>query len=111
MRKNYWLFIPIFFLCLIFGVGVGHAEQNIFGLDAANTYDVYILNDENSRLFVIRSVIVVEMREILGEPFILIRSDSFASKMNEGLIRFSSIQAVIPSKRSFKVEGATQFIQ
>jgi len=111
MRTNFTVVILSVFLLLICAGTVVLADQNLFGLDTTNSYDIYMGSDEKSGLTVIRNVTILETREIQGEVFVLIQSDSFASRLNEGLVRFSAIQAILPSKRSFKIEGTTKFIQ
>ncbi len=111
MRTNFTVTILIVFLFLICAGAVVRADQNLFGLDTANSYDIYLGSDEKSGLTVIRDVTILETREIRGEVFILIQSDSFASRLNQGLVRFSAVQAVLPSKRAFKIDGTTKFLQ
>ncbi|HRZ39696.1 MAG TPA: hypothetical protein P5246_01695 [Candidatus Omnitrophota bacterium] len=109
MKKDLRMTMALVCLCVILCAALAWADQNIFGLDTNNAYDIYLSNEQNSGLSVIKDVMILEKRDILGEAFILVRSDSFASKLNEGLVRFSAIQAIIPSKRSFRVEGTNRY--
>lgn len=92
------IFLLVVAVLVIF-VPFSHGAENVLGLDAKGSYDIYVGYEDNS-LSVIKNVTIVGLRDIKGVNFLVIQTDTFDSKRSEGLIQFSFVRAVLPSYRA-----------
>lgn len=75
------------------------SAQNSLGFQDNLDYDVYIGNPGGETI-VIQSVQIIGIRDIADERFLVIRSDKFDAARSEGVVRYSSVLAVLPSYRT-----------
>ncbi len=84
------------------------AGENVLGLSDTNqTYDLYLQGSDGGAS-VIKNVEIVDIKTIQNLVFLVINTDTFASKRSQGLIRFDYVQAILPSYRSAQFQGTSQ---
>lgn len=84
------------------------AGENVLGLSDTNqTYDLYLQGSDGGAS-VIKNVEIVDIKTIQNLVFLVINTDTFASRRSQGLIRFDYVQAILPSYRSVQFPGTSQ---
>ena len=85
------------------GVIEARAALNNFGFDDSLKYDIYFTSGEDT-VSVVKSIQILEVRDVAGRKFLVVKSQGFKLKPEDGFILFDAIVAIFPD-RNFDVKG------
>ena len=77
--------------------------QRYCNFDSHLSYDIYF-EGGSERTHILRNVEIVQIQEIGGKTFLVVRAADFSIKKSEGFILFNAIKAILPY-RELQVKG------
>lgn len=91
------------FLGIFMTASVWAGQINDLGLDDTTNYDIYLGNQSVGGA-VLKGVKITETRAILGNVYLVVRSDAVFANSPFGLVRLDYVQAILPTFSSQPIQ-------